>query len=256
MSAAAERATAGQRDPLPIAELEAVHRDRGAGAESFRLEIERFQVRPGERIAVVGPSGSGKSTFLDLLSLTLAPSAAQRFLLGEEGTDIAWLWRMGAGAVLARLRRIAIGYVLQSGALLPFLSAAENVTLPLRLAGPVREDERERVRDLLQRLGLERFANRLPSELSIGQRQRVAVARALVHRPRIVLADEPTASLDAESATAVMALLVELAAAEGTAVVLVSHDEALPVRHGFAVVPCRPVSAEDNRSRSVIRRDA
>ncbi len=255
MSAAVERAAAGQPDPAPVAELEAVRRDRGRGAESFRLEIERFRVRPGERIAVVGPSGSGKSTFLDLLSLTLAPSEAKRFLLGPEGTDIARLWRMGSGSALARLRRIAIGYVLQSGALLPFLSAADNVTLPLRLAGPVREGERERVRDLLARLGLERFAARLPAELSIGQRQRVAVARALVHRPRMVLADEPTASLDAESAAAVMALLVELAAADGAAVVLVSHDEALPVRHGFVVVPCWPVPAEDGHSRSVIRRD-
>ncbi|MCI0430792.1 MAG: ATP-binding cassette domain-containing protein [Rhodospirillales bacterium] len=255
MSAVSHHAEAGQGLADSVAELEAVARDRGRGTESFRLEIERFRIGPGERIAVIGPSGSGKSTFLDLLSLTLAPSGAARFVLAPQGTDIARLWRIGAGGALARLRSSMIGYVLQSGALLPFLTAAENVALPLRLLGPLGVGGRARVRDLLTRLGLERFADRMPAELSIGQRQRVAVARALVHRPKLVLADEPTASLDAEAAAAVMTLLVELATAEGAAVVLVSHDEGLPRRHGFAVVPCRPLSAEGRRSRSVIRRD-
>ncbi len=242
-------------DDAAVVELEQVRRDRGSGAETFRLEIERFRIAPGERIAIVGPSGSGKSTFLDLLSLSLAPSSAVRFRLGAEGDDIARLWRRRDGKVMARLRRTEIGYVLQSGALLPFLSAAENVALPLRLTGRMKEAGRARVHALLVHLGLERVSRHMPAQLSIGQRQRVAVARALVHRPRLVLADEPTASLDAEAASAVMALLVELAGDEGAAVLLVSHDERLSARQGFAMVPCRPVPGGACRSRSVIGRD-
>ncbi|HXV24347.1 MAG TPA: ATP-binding cassette domain-containing protein [Alphaproteobacteria bacterium] len=242
-------------DEEAVADLEQVRRERGSGSETFRLEIERFRIAPRECIAIVGPSGSGKSTFLDLLSLSLAPSAASRFRLGAEGEDIVSLWRRRDAKAMARLRRTQIGYVLQSGALLPFLSAAENVALPLRLTGRMREPERARVRALLAQLGLERVSRHMPAQLSIGQRQRVAVARALVHRPRIVLADEPTASLDAEAASAVMTLLVELAGVEGAAVLLVSHDELLSARHGFAVVACRPVPSVAGLSRSVIRRD-
>jgi putative ABC transport system ATP-binding protein len=243
------------REPAAIAEMERVRRDRGTGIDLFRLEVERFRILPGERLAVVGPSGSGKSTFLDLLALSLAPSAADRFS-GPDGSDVAALWRRRDAPALARLRRTRIGYVLQSGALLPFLSAAENVALPLRLAGRVGEAERKRVSALLARLGIEACAHRLPAELSIGQRQRAAVARALVHRPRLVLADEPTASLDAGASAATMALLVELAREQGSAVMLVTHDERLAAHHGFAAVPCRPLPRESGCSRSVIRRDA
>jgi putative ABC transport system ATP-binding protein len=240
----------------PVADLEAVRRERGAGSESFRLQVERFRIRPGERVAIVGPSGSGKSTFLDLLALSLAPSAAGRFRLGPGGRDVAGLWRARDDSALARLRRSAIGYVLQSGALLPFLTVVGNVELPLRLAGSLGAGERARTQALLARLGLPTLARRLPAELSLGQRQRVAVARALVHRPALVLADEPTASLDADAAGTVMALLAELAREQGSAVLLVTHDERLAVRHGFCIVPCRPLAADAGRSRSVILRDA
>ncbi len=238
----------------PIAELESVRRQRGSGADSFRLEVERFVIRPGERIAVVGPSGSGKSTFLDLMSLSLAPESAGRFRLGPAGEDVAALWRARDAKGLARLRRLVIGYVLQSGALLPFLTASQNVELPLRLAGEGPRERRAQAGALLARLALEGCARRLPSELSIGQRQRVAVARALVQRPRIVLADETTASLDGGAAAAVMALMVELAEERGAAVLLVTHDERLPSRYGFSAVPCQPLQREAG-NRSTIRRD-
>jgi putative ABC transport system ATP-binding protein len=240
--------------PRPIAELEAVSRERGRTGDGFRLEIERFRIAPGERVAIVGPSGSGKSTFLDLLALSLAPSSAGLFR-GPGGVDVAALWRARAGKSLARLRREAIGYVLQSGALLPFLSAVRNIELPLRLRGATGAEDSTRVQALVRRLALGTVAQRMPSELSFGQRQRVAVARALAHRPLLVLADEPTASLDAGAATAVMALLTELAQEHGSAVLLVSHDEQLATRHGFATVLCRPVGSVAGRARSVIRRD-
>lgn len=239
-----------------IAELEAVRRDRGAGADRFRLDVERFHIRAGELVAVVGPSGSGKSTFLDLLALSLAPSSAGFFRMGPDGADVVAFWQERDGRSLARLRRETIGYVLQSGALLPFLSAAGNIELPLRLMGRTGGEGREQVDALVTRLGLNAFARRLPAELSIGQRQRVAVARALVHRPILVLADEPTASLDPDSAGAVMALLTELARERGSAVLLVSHDEGLAARHGFSTVRCRPVAAAARGSRSIVRRDA
>jgi putative ABC transport system ATP-binding protein len=236
-----------------LADLAEVRRDRGRGAESFRLEVQSFHISAGECVAIVGPSGSGKSTFLDLLALSLAPSAAaRRFRMGPQGEDVDALWRARDERPLARLRREWIGYVLQSGALLPFLSAAQNVELPLRLAG--RAAERARARELMMRLGIMECADRLPAELSIGQRQRVAVARALVHGPGLVLADEPTAALDAEAASAVIALLVQLATERGAAVLLVSHDERLAARNGFTTVPCRPVPAQPGRSLSVIRR--
>jgi putative ABC transport system ATP-binding protein len=236
----------------PLADLVEVRRDRGHGVESFQLEVQSFHISAGECVAIVGPSGSGKSTFLDLLALSLAPSAAARFRLGPRGEDIAALWRARDERPLARLRREWIGYVLQSGALLPFLTAARNVELPLRLAG--RASERGRARELMRRLDILDCAGRLPSELSIGQRQRVAVARALAHGPGLVLADEPTAALDAEAAGAVMGLLAQLAAEQGAAVLLVSHDERLAARSGFATVPCRPVPTQSGRSLSVIRR--
>ena len=239
----------------PVAELEAVSRERGGATDGFRLEIERFRIAPRERVAVVGPSGSGKSTFLDLLALSLAPSSAGLFR-GPGGVDVAALWRAGAGRSLARLRREAIGYVLQSGALLPFLSAVRNVELPLRLRGAMGAADNTQVRALVGRLALDAVAHRMPSELSFGQRQRVAVARALAHRPLLVLADEPTASLDAGAANAVMALLTELGREHGSAVLLVTHDEKLAARHGFATVRCRPVSPASGRARSVVRRDA
>jgi ABC-type lipoprotein export system ATPase subunit len=236
----------------PLADLVEVRRDRGRGAEMFRLEVQSFHISAGECVAVVGPSGSGKSTFLDLLALNLAPSAAARFRLGPRAEDIAALWRARDERPLARLRREWIGYVLQSGALLPFLSAAQNVELPLRLAG--RAAERGRARELMARLDILGCADRLPAALSIGQRQRVAVARALAHGPGLVLADEPTAALDAEAAGAVMALLTQLAVEQGAAVLLVSHDERLAARSGFATVPCRPAPTQPGRSLSVIRR--
>jgi putative ABC transport system ATP-binding protein len=247
--------SATQPGPSPVAELEGVSRERGRSADGFRLEIERFRIAPGERVAIVGPSGSGKSTFLDLLALSLAPGSADLFRMEPGGVDVAALWRAGHGRSLARLRRERIGYVLQGGALLPFLSAARNIELPLRLSGSVSAGDRERVQALVARLGLGGLSHRRPGELSFGQRQRVAVARALVHRPPLVLADEPTASLDAEGGNAVMMLMNELAREQGSAVLLVTHDKLLAARHGFASVLCRPVASALGQARSIIRRD-
>jgi putative ABC transport system ATP-binding protein len=203
--------------------LEQVRKRRASDDRVFELTVERLALAPGERLAVVGQSGSGKSTLLDLAGLALAPDGARTFRLEADGvtTDIGKLWQARDLEALAALRARHFGYVVQSGALLPFLSVEDNVHLPLSLTG---RRDRDRVRDLLARLGIASLGRVLPERLSFGQRQRVAVARALAHRPDFLLADEPTASLDPDNARRVMEALLELTAAEGSALLLVSHD--------------------------------
>jgi len=225
--------------------LEQVRKRRAADDRVFELTIEHLALGPGERLAVVGQSGSGKSTLLDIVGLALAPDGAKAFRLEPDGAaaDVGKLWRERDLEALAGLRARHFGYVVQSGALLPFLSVGDNVHLPLSLAG---RRDRERVRDLLDRLGIAGLERVLPERLSFGQRQRVAVARALAHRPDFLLADEPTASLDPDNARRVMEALLELTAAEGSALLLVSHD--LDLLDDFALPCARMAGAPEGRT--------
>lgn len=235
-------------------DLRRVRRRRESGDGRFILDIERLALRPGDRLALVGDSGTGKSTCLDMLSLTLAPSEWERFDARFEGETraIGALWRRGARSALAALRARHIGYVLQTGGLLPFLTVIENVALPLRLLGSAPGPAREMAEALLDRLEMAAYTRRLPETLSLGQRQRVAVARALVHRPALVLADEPTASLDRRNAEAVLKLFAEILAEQGRAAIWVTHSAELAAAHGFTPVLCRPEPGEAGSSRSVI----
>jgi putative ABC transport system ATP-binding protein len=239
----------------PLLDLGDVTRTRGASADRFLLEIERLTVRPGDRLAIIGRSGVGKSTCLDLLALTLAPTTVGQFTVCFNGTthDIRELWRRNDMGALAALRAQHIGYVLQTGGLLPFLNVRDNATLPLRVLGRRIPTAWEFADHLLERLEIARHAKRLPAELSLGERQRVALARAFVHRPQLVLADEPTASLDSHTAAAVMGLFVEIIRAEGHAAVLVTHSEAIAREYGFAAIACTPSPAIDAGSHSRIR---
>lgn len=234
----------------PIIDIVDCVHARGEGADRFIVAIERLAVAPGEQIALVGPSGCGKSTALDLLALVLRPTAARRFALrltGGAPADILDLWTSEARDRLTRLRAVGIGYVLQTGGLIPFLNVGENTLLTRRLLGMPCPGPAEA---LLRDLDVGGLARRLPRQVSIGQRQRVAIARALAHEPPLVLADEPTASLDPASAERTMALLTATARRTGTALVVVTHDHALAERHGLTVVACEP------RARgSVIRHD-
>jgi putative ABC transport system ATP-binding protein len=241
----------------PLLNLEGVSRKRGTGVDSFLLEIERLTVRPGDRLAIIGRSGVGKSTCLDLLALTLAPTTAEHFLAGFGGEvlEIGELWRQRDLRSLARLRAKYIGYVLQTGGLLPFLNVRDNATLPLRLLGLRSPTAWEFADDLLERLSIAAFATRLPADLSLGQRQRVAVARALAHRPQLVLADEPTASLDGHTGAAVMELFVELVRSERQATVLVTHSEALARDYGFIPIACQPLQESEAGSHSRVLYD-
>lgn len=186
----------------------------------FRLRVGALDLVPGQAIALTGASGSGKTLLLELLGLLRAPGPGTR--MHWRGTDLAALWRRGArGAALARRRGALFGFVPQTGGLMPFLTVAENIALPQRVTG---RHDAGWARALIQRLGLGDVAGLTPGALSIGQRQRCAIARALAHRPPFVIADEPTAALDPGTADGVLALLLEMAGEGGSGVILSSHD--------------------------------
>jgi putative ABC transport system ATP-binding protein len=204
---------------------------RGSVTDGFRLEVPSLRLPTGSALAVTGPSGCGKSTLLDLLGLVLRPGSAETFRLGGAGgTDIAALWSHGSLDELARARASGIGYVLQTGGLLPFLSVRDNIALSLDLLG-LRASPH--VGELVDILGLRRLLDKKPKALSIGERQRVAIARALAHQPPLMLADEPTSSLDPATSEAVLDLLLRVVRQLGTTLVVVSHDWDLLARFGL-----------------------
>jgi len=178
-------------------------------------------VMPGESVAIVGASGSGKSTLLALLAGLDTPTA------GSVALDGASLFDLDEDA-RAELRGRAVGFVFQTFQLLPSLTALENVMLPLELAG--RDDAEGAAREILTRVGLGERTHHYPKHLSGGEQQRVALARAFVVQPKLLLADEPTGSLDAEAGEAVIALLFQMNREAGTTLVLVTHDEHLAQR--------------------------
>ena len=213
--------------------VENLSKTRRIGNVAFKLHIPDLSVQVGQFLAIVGPSGCGKSTVLDLLALVLSPDldTDAQFILKENhlpaltGYNIAQLWRGQNGHALARIRRQSIGYVLQTGGLLPFLSVKKNIELTCRLS-KVREWE-TRVQDIASKLGIEQQLSKKPGFLSGGERQRVSIARALVHRPAVVLADEPTAAVDKARAKSIVMDFKRLAQDEGTGIVMVTHDRDL-----------------------------
>jgi putative ABC transport system ATP-binding protein len=215
--------------------LRDVHKIRGAGQQGYRLVVPHLELAAGHHYALIGPSGCGKSTLLDLLALVLAPDHAQRFDFSTVGGefDIAGLWREGDQEQLARLRSRHLGYVLQTGGLLGYLDVQANIALPRRLLGLADDDSVER---LARELGIDDQLRKKPAALSVGQRQRVSCARALVHGPQLVLADEPTAALDPLNAGRVMDLLLEQAGRQRACLVIASHDEALVRNAGLEIL--------------------
>lgn len=176
-----------------------------------------LQVAAGEFVALVGPSGSGKTTMLSILAALLKPSSGQILL---DGQDLSTLNDVNRVA----LRREKIGFTFQANNLVPYLTAVENVELMLRLNNRLDKAGKLRARELLARLGLGERLNNLPGQMSGGQQQRVAIARALIHNPSLVLADEPTASLDTERAYQVVETFAGLIHEQGRAGIMVTHD--------------------------------
>lgn len=177
-------------------------------------------VAPGEVVGLIGPSGSGKSTLLKSLGAVIEPTSGRMTLGDEVIYDDGW--RIGD---LRALRRDRIGFVFQAPYLIPFLDVTDNVALLPMLAGVPNGEARRRALDLLGALDVAHRARGMPSQLSGGEQQRVSIARALVNRPPVILADEPTAPLDSERALAVMQLLHEMAHRYETAIIVVTHDE-------------------------------
>ena len=176
-----------------------------------------FKVSAGEFVALVGPSGSGKTTMLSILAALLQPSSGQVLIDGQDLSKMSEKERV-------RLRREKIGFTFQSNNLIPYLTARENVEFMLRLNGRTGRVERMRTDELLARLGLADRLHNLPAQMSGGQQQRVAIARALIHNPTLVLADEPTASLDTERAFQVVETFANLIHENQRAGIIVTHD--------------------------------
>ena len=176
-----------------------------------------FQVKSGEFVALVGPSGSGKTTMLSILAALLSPTSGQVLIDGQDMAKLNDKHRV-------KLRREKIGFTFQANNLIPFLTAKENVEFMLRLNGKADKAGRVRSVEILSRLGLSDRLHNLPAQLSGGQQQRVAIARALIHNPAVVLADEPTASLDTERAFQVVETFANLIHENNRAGIIVTHD--------------------------------
>ncbi|MHB8059150.1 MAG: ABC transporter ATP-binding protein [Desulfuromonadaceae bacterium] len=179
-----------------------------------------MQVAPGEVVGLVGPSGSGKSTLLKCLGAVIEPTAGRMILGGEVIYDDGW-----KVTDLRALRRDKIGFIFQAPYLIPFLDVTDNVALLPMLAGQPNAKARKRAIELFKALDVEHRAKAMPSQLSGGEQQRVAIARGLVNRPPVILADEPTAPLDSERALAVIRILNDMAREFETAIIVVTHDE-------------------------------
>ncbi|MDO5693019.1 MAG: ABC transporter ATP-binding protein [Pseudomonadota bacterium] len=184
------------------------------------LKNVNMQVAPGEVVGLIGPSGSGKSTLLKCLGAVIDPTAGRMILDDEVIYDNAWKVRD-----LRALRRDKIGFVFQAPYLIPFLDATDNVALLPMLAGVPNAEARQRALNLLTALDVQHRAKAMPAQLSGGEQQRVAIARGLVNRPPVILADEPTAPLDSERAMAVIRILNDMARRFETAIIVVTHDE-------------------------------
>jgi putative ABC transport system ATP-binding protein len=231
--------------------LREVQKCFSAGGTRFTLNIPQLDIERGAKLAFIGESGLGKSTLLELLAMILRPSGSARFTFSprrdETPRDLAAIWRAGGADLLGRLRSRYIGYVLQHGGLLPYLSVRANIELPRELLGLPCADVAER---LAGRLGILQQLDKLPAELSVGQRQRVAIARALAHGPPIVIADEPTAAVDRLNAERIVELLAELAGELGVTLILATHAQDLVRRVGFTLIE-HHIDVADERGMTV-----
>ena len=237
---------------MPVFSLRNVTRQHTAGGTGFQLVVPRLDIPAGAKLALVGESGSGKSTLLELLAMILRPTDCDQFTFSpatEEHQDIARIWARNDADALGDLRCQHIGYVLQNGGLLPFLSVRDNIVLSCRLLHRPVEGVAEQWADKLQ---IGQQLDKYPSELSVGQRQRVAIARALAHQPTVLIADEPTASIDPVNSERIMNLMAGLVDELGVTLIVASHEHALVRQVGLTMVDHDLEVRDDNNTRVTI----
>ncbi|MYS94174.1 MULTISPECIES: ABC transporter ATP-binding protein [Streptomyces] len=225
---------------IPAGSLLTAQDLRKAYGPTTALDGAEFSIHPGEVVAVMGPSGSGKSTLLHCLAGIVMPDSGSITYDGREVTAMS-------DAERSALRRSEFGFVFQFGQLVPELTCVENVALPLRLSGSSRKEAERTALAWMERLEVDELRRKRPGEVSGGQGQRVAVARALVTNPRVVFADEPTGALDSFNGERVMELLTDAARSANTAVVLVTHEARV------AAYSDREIVVRDGRSRDMER---
>jgi putative ABC transport system ATP-binding protein len=204
--------------------LKNVVKERLSHGIGFRLIVPDIQISAQENIALIGHSGCGKSTLLDMLALILRPDDSAQFNLHPidgDNHDIGDLWQRQKQSQLSQIRKRHIGYVLQSGGLLPYLTVRENIELPRKLLGLPDDDS---INSISKVLGIHRQLDKLPGFLSAGERQRAAFARALSHRPSVLIADEPTSALDPITAQKIMAVVMEVIRGLKITLITASHD--------------------------------
>jgi putative ABC transport system ATP-binding protein len=220
---AASRADAGIADAAPqiMVAVRGVSRTFGSGHTAVHaLREVSLAVRQGQLVALCGRSGSGKTTLLNIIGGLDSPTSGELTVAGRELAGMTERERTA-------LRRSTVAFIFQSFGLIPMLSAAENVGIPLRITGTPPSAREERVATMLAIVGLSEHAAQRPNELSGGQQQRVAIARALAGRPQLLIADEPTSQLDLETGRQIMRLLLTVVRAEGITALVATHDEAL-----------------------------
>jgi putative ABC transport system ATP-binding protein len=221
MTAISRQLLGAEADDGPVVEVDGLVREFSAGNSTIRaVDDVTFRVESGELIAVRGRSGSGKTTLLSLIGALDRPTDGSVRVTGLPVSEMP-------ERELVAFRRRTIGFIFQAFGLLPILSAAENVEIPLRLVAAEPRARDARVAELLELVGLAGRANHRPYELSGGEQQRVAIARALANRPRLLLADEPTGQLDSHTGRDIMALIRSIIRTEGTTAIVATHDPAL-----------------------------
>lgn len=226
---------------------------RGQGAQAHHVYLPQLTLRPGQVIAVTGESGCGKSTLLEAIGLLLRPASIGRFELHDEKQlNVAMLLNNNQQAKLADIRARHLGFVLQNGGLLPFLSVQDNIRLPCQLLG-IAPDKAMQNR-VIDALKLGPLLSKYPAQLSFGERQRTAFARAIMHRPGLVLADEPTAALDPYNAQQLFSLFIDLVAQEGMMALVVCHDWPLVQRFNLPCLVARLNSGASGQPKAQAQR--
>ncbi len=227
---------------VPILELSEVSKVYGTAANPLTVLREiNFRVDSGEYVAIVGPSGAGKSTMLNILGCLDRPSSGSYRLMGENVAELD-------DQRLSHVRKIRVGFVFQSFQLISHLSVLENVEMPLFYSRVPRRERHKRCRELIEQVGLTERATHLPSELSGGENQRAAIARALANDPAVILADEPTGNLDSATSQDIMALIQKLHDS-GRTILLITHD------HDLSAAAPRRITLRDGRIEDDTRKE-